>query len=707
METSIQRIKKEIEMKRKHNEETLKLLKEKSLIYNAEKEKQKRYFLNKSSSLLSKKRKHSNNENNSKEEEISNNINDYDENNDYDDYIDDDINNSFFSNRTFTNLNFCRPERFSFRKDKKKLSIKNEQEFTINKTIKPKPISKYSNVSLTLSHSSNIKEESKNNEIKNNIGLGLFSNNQSNINLNTNLEQNKGLFSDKKEKIEIKQQGSLFGFNVTPNPDNNAINTKSLFSSNITDENKKEEKNKIIKEEKKDIDNSNTNLFGDINRFNKIGEGKSLFGVPSTQKDSDKLKINENPIEKEKISSPKKDNINIKGESPKKDSLFNINNKSTEKENKPLFEEKKEKISMPLFGVGNNNNDNKNKNITNKNKESEDKKNNGSLFGDGLSKLQEKKEEQKNNNNLFGFKLIEKDAKKEENEKTKEKNSLFGNILKEEDQEKKNNFSLFKTGNGNNLFGNQEQKKDKGNEEKEEKKEKITFGLFNNNNNNDKNEDKNKSVIPAPSTPLFSEVKNKEEDKIKNDNNSLLFNNSSEVQKPNSIFNSALSKGSLASDSNPFLNPTKPVNNLPNIFSASNLSNTNNVSNISNTNPNISIFNSNPNFLNNKSDNKTFEFGTQSMESGGMEMSPQTKSRNLFENNLGTKTNFLFGNGNNNGSQTTTNIFGAPINNSNSIFNNSNSIFGNSSNILFGQKSAFSSDNKPFSGGFKFSMGKK
>ena len=60
MEKSIEKIKQTLEEKRKHNIELLNKLKEKSILLNAEKEKQKRYFLNKSSTFLNKKRKNSN-----------------------------------------------------------------------------------------------------------------------------------------------------------------------------------------------------------------------------------------------------------------------------------------------------------------------------------------------------------------------------------------------------------------------------------------------------------------------------------------------------------------------------------------------------------------------------------------------------------------------------------------------------------------------
>ena len=59
MEKSIEKIKQTLEEKRKHNIELLNKLKEKSILLNTEKEKQKLYFLNKSSTFLNKKRKNS------------------------------------------------------------------------------------------------------------------------------------------------------------------------------------------------------------------------------------------------------------------------------------------------------------------------------------------------------------------------------------------------------------------------------------------------------------------------------------------------------------------------------------------------------------------------------------------------------------------------------------------------------------------------
>ena len=57
MEKYIEKIKQELERKRKYNSELLQSLKEKSILYKAEKEKQKRFLLDKSSKFLNRKRK--------------------------------------------------------------------------------------------------------------------------------------------------------------------------------------------------------------------------------------------------------------------------------------------------------------------------------------------------------------------------------------------------------------------------------------------------------------------------------------------------------------------------------------------------------------------------------------------------------------------------------------------------------------------------
>ena len=147
MEKSLEKIKQELERKRKHNNELLQSLKQKSIIFNAEKEKQKKYFSNKTSTFLNKKRKPSNSiiniDNNNNINSSYDMINSF--NDDYDEYYEDFMNNSIISNRTFNNLNFCRPERFFLKKTKKdyKLYKRNVQELTIEKQKKPDNVVKF------------------------------------------------------------------------------------------------------------------------------------------------------------------------------------------------------------------------------------------------------------------------------------------------------------------------------------------------------------------------------------------------------------------------------------------------------------------------------------------------------------------------------------------------------------------------------------
>jgi len=720
MELSIQKIKKEIESKRKHNEEVLKLLKERSIIYNAEKERQKKYFLNTSSSLLSRKRKHSSdNDDNNKNEEISNDISNYE---DYDEYIDD-FNSSFFSNRTFTNLNFCRPERFSFskNKNKKKLLIKNEEGFTIDKTIIQRPMKRYSNCSLTFSHTSNDKENGKSKEIKSSIGL--FGSSADKTNLNSNQEKNS--FFDIKDsanstliqekKSEIKSGNSLFGDSTSLKINNNSsdninnnnnANTKSLFSSNITGENKNEEKktSSLFGDKKDNKLEQSTSLFGDLNRFNKNEEPKPLFSAPAANIPATSDKSKDNEKSKGLFSSPIKETKNKltdnKNETPKKISLFGIKENEKEKDNKvdKETEKEKEKISIPnsLFGFVSKENketkDNKENKENNKdtNKEKDNTKNittGYSLFGFGGNK-EEKKEEKKEETkekekiNLFNIKPKEIEEKKEENEKPKETGGLFGNILNKEEKTKPN-LSLFNSGAGSSLFGNQTPKHEN------EKKEAPGQGLFSSSGQVDNNKSTNS---------LFNSDFNKS-----NNENKSLFNNS---QKPKEEikFDSTISKGSLANESNPFLQQNKK-NNVPVIFSANNLfsnntsNNTPNLNTNGNNNNTFSLFNSGGNntnniFMNNNDKKVSFGFGaSSSMDTENFEMSSENKS------NLNPINN------NNNSSM---NIFGAPINsinNNSSIFKSSNNFFGSNSN----GGGLFSNQKSTFAGNFnniQFSMGK-
>ena len=108
-------------------------------------------------------------------------------------------------------------------------------------------------------------------------------------------------------------------------------------------------------------------------------------------------------------------------------------------------------------------------------------------------------------------------------------------------------------------------------------------------------------------------------------------------------------------------------------------------------------------------DKKVFLFGNQTMDTGGMDMSPQMKSRNIF-NNIPTTSNnnSLFGFGNNsNNNNNNAKIFGAPINSNNGLLLGNNNTFNNSTGGLFGnQKNYFSGNDKAFSLGTKFTMGK-
>ena len=292
MEKSIEKIKQTLEEKRKHNIELLNKLKEKSILLNAEKEKQKRYFLNKSSTFLNKKRKNSNLiESDITTSQIKNNsnisyemINAYE---DFDEYYEDFMNNSFMTNKIFNNLNFCRPERFSLNKNKKKkLLIKNEEEFTIKKTIKPKEISKSINISFQSEKKDTtlkfiLDKKNKDNDIKkNDKEISFFD-----INNNT------------KEKNE-QNNTSLFKTPINNINNINNNNEKSLFSSNIPEKKETQIKNKDINNtlEKKE----ESKLFGNIERLNSIeNKDKTLFGDINND--------NNNNNSKEKAPTPKKE----------------------------------------------------------------------------------------------------------------------------------------------------------------------------------------------------------------------------------------------------------------------------------------------------------------------------------------------------------------------------------------------------------------
>ena len=148
----------------------------------------------------------------------------------------------------------------------------------------------------------------------------------------------------------------------------------------------------------------------------------------------------------------------------------------------------------------------------------------------------------------------------------------------------------------------------------------------------------------------------------------------------------------MANESNPFLNPSVPKN-VATIFNAENLKGSQNTISTSQTNQTnlntSSQFPSNINLFGANNEKRDLLYGVQPMDSGGMDMSPTLKPKNLFTSNNPSSNNntFIFGNNQN----SNLNIFGAPMNNNNnnnSLFmnNNNNNIFGNNQGNNFGQQ---------------------
>ena len=599
MEKSIEKIKQTLEEKRKHNIELLNKLKEKSILLNAEKEKQKRYFLNKSSTFLNKKRKNSNLiESDITTSQIKNNsnisyemINAYE---DFDEYYEDFMNNSFMTNKIFNNLNFCRPERFSLNKNKKKkLLIKNEEEFTIKKTIKPKEISKSINISFQSEKKDTtlkfiLDKKNNDNDIKkNDKEISFFD-----INNNTK-EQNE------------QNNTSLFKTPINNINNINNNNEKSLFSSNIPEKKETQIKNKDINNtlEKKE----ESKLFGNIERLNSIeNKDKTLFGDIN----------NDNNNSKEKTPTPKKEE---KKESMKTSDLglFATLTPTPEADNNKKEKEEKKEI----------NKNNETISLFNNNEKEKEKEKNKSLFN-----KEEKKEK------IILPTLILKSEEKENKENKDNKTSLFGNT--------NFNFSGSLFGNTNSVNNSLFQKKEENNinnthnininmkENKEEKKETINFSLFNNDNigNNTSNTNTNNNTNNMSS--LFNNINN---------------NNEKINEEPKSNISASNATGSLATKNNPFLNPVVTHNNLPSFFNVKNLNtNTNNPSSFNNNQPQQnfqgSIFNSN-----NQNNGSPFSSGTNIF--GAPINNNNQKSLFSFPMNSGIGTGQgLFSNGNNFGS---------------------------------------------------------
>ena len=416
----------------------------------------------------------------------------------------------------------------------KKLLIKNEEEFTIKKTIKPKEISKSINISFQSEKKDTtlkfiLDKKNNDNDIKkNDKEISFFD-----INNNTK-EQNE------------QNNTSLFKTPINNINNINNNNEKSLFSSNIPEKKETQIKNKDINNtlEKKE----ESKLFGNIERLNSIeNKDKTLFGD-----------INNNNNSKEKTPTPKKEE---KKESMKTSDLGlfattltptpEADNNKKEKEEKKEINKNNETIS--LF---------------NNNEKEKEKEKNKSLFN---------KEEKKEKIILPTLTLKpEHEEKEKENKENKDnKTSLFGNT--------NFNFSGSLFGNTNSVNNSLFQKKEENNinnthnininmkENKEEKKETINFSIFNNDNigNNTSNTNTNNNTNNMSS--LFNNINN---------------NNEKINEEPKSNISASNATGSLATKNNPFLNPVVTHNNLPSFFNVKNLNtNTNNPSSFNNNQP--------------------------------------------------------------------------------------------------------------------------
>lgn len=528
MENSISKIKKEIEAKKKRNEERLQNLKEKSILYNVEQEKRKKYLLNKSLTFLGKKRNLSiSSEKNSPELQDST----FNENEDYEDYEEDFLSNSLSLNRSFSNLNFRRPERFTYRGGKKSFQHleMNSSEFNILK--KEKKIlmvpSKTSNINFCGLNKK--KEFSFPSKTENKFGLSNSADYFSFQNTNKIIpKDNNNSINLKEDKEEPKEQKSLFASNKSPNNIDkkedfvknneqpilfgdlsnmkNDDNEKKLFGKSEKDIPKIEEKPKeIVKDNNNKDEQKNTNLFGNINTTK----------ISDKEKEEPKAEIPK--IETPKKEEPKKDPP--KGETPKKENIDNINS---------LVERKQDDIFSD---------------------EDDDKDKNKSkpLFGDILATKNEKTLDNQN----------DKLEKKEEKNNNNENKSLFGN----------NNATL--------LLGIQQTKMESNNKN-QEKKEVINL-------NNIITEEKNNNM--NNSNPF------KINDVGRGNEGMSLFNSGEENNK----FNSNMSSSSLVNANNPFLNSSSITPSVPNVFKADNLGNNNPpMSNIQGGNLTNNIFTQKP-----------------------------------------------------------------------------------------------------------------
>ena len=353
MKISLEKIKEEIELKRKKNKQILKELKERSLIVNSEKH--KKYCEDISTIFLNRKRKISNKENNI---QIPNELKNYNNNEEnFEDNYEDIMDNNTIRNKYFYNLFFSKPQRFSInalkKVKKKKFYIRTAEIFSIyNKN-------KLLDSSESILILENSKKEYVNNEIiEESFISNCITNSNSNLYFNNNenkekfLEQNIDKNNNNKSILEMSFKNDNF-FIETNRPNNTNNEEEKLFEEypktgpKIINIKRKDENNNINinNNSQEDILHTpnNVKLFN-IQHENSILE-KSLLGKTESKLDNS---ITEKIVKKEKISlfniqkSKEEDNNNKRNnEGNIINILGNINKDENNNEKKVLFKDNK------------------------------------------------------------------------------------------------------------------------------------------------------------------------------------------------------------------------------------------------------------------------------------------------------------------------------------------------------------------------------
>jgi hypothetical protein len=446
------------------------------------------------------------------------------------------------------------------------------------------------------------KDENFNINIK---GESIFINNNSMINDSIPEKEENDFFSQEKK-------------NENENKENNENNEKSIFSSNIP-----LQPNKIEKKEEKKISEE-------------VDKQKNLFLLNKKEKKEEKKeeekKENENTGNEKKENKSLFQNENI--------SIFNLNNneKKEEKSDKNKesnlgLKEEEKKIEKPYISIPEEKKESKKKITFNTNKEEniikkeEEKKENFNTFCN--TKIENKSDEKQK------ISLPKKEqnflptlTKKEEEKVEKEKRN--DNINNTQDTNKKpdvnlfqpNSSSLVNSGNPfisniNNLSG--------------------VLSLFGNNNssvNSNNNLNKGDSKMDISGSPLLSQrtIDNKEQKNMfDNNNNKPLFGLNNNPESNNKIFGGPNNNnsGSIFTNNNNntgsiFTNNTNMINNNGNIFG--------NISSTGSTNPNSLFGNDNnmkPNSL----------FGNNNNNNGNLFTNNSIFPFNQANNSLGISQN--------------------------------------------------------------------